>query len=242
MLFHTKGIVLRSVKYGETSLITKIYTAHYGLQSYIIKGVRSPKSKLKAGILQPLTLLDLEAYHRENKNLQHVKEAGTAYIFTDLPFNIAKSSIGIFIIEILLQVIKEEEQNEALFDYLFKTIMELDKATTGLKTFHLRFLISLSRFLGFFPSGIYSAEKKYFDLQNGLFVSSMPTGTPSISDNHAELFSTALIAVSTRQPMPNLDNNSRKELLQNLLTYYSLHVANFKMVRSVKILEDVLRG
>ncbi len=242
MLFGSRGIVLRSIKYGETSLISKIYTEHYGLQSYIIKGARSAKSKIKAGTLQPLTLVNIQAYHRENKNLQHVKEISLAYVFNDLPFNIVKSSLGIFITEILLQAIKEEEENEALFNHLFDTIKELDNAAGSLKIFHLRFLINLSKFLGFSPSGIYTPEKKYFDLQEGTFMPSTPPHPLYLSDEAAEYFSRFNQAIIFNKPLPDLNNRQRNDLLENLLTYYSLHIANFKAIRSVKILEDVLRG
>jgi len=241
MLQQTRGIVFKSIKYGETSLISKIYTEHYGLQSYIVKGIRTSKSKMKAGLLQPLTLLDMQVYRRENKNLQYLRELSPAIIFTEIPFDVRKSSVGIFMIEILLQSIKEEETNPVLFNYLFETINELDKTKKSIKDFHLHFLIHLSKLLGFFPSGNFSEKNNYFDLQEGIFTSSAPPHPLFLSDNSAKVFS-LLIQSAIKKSVSDFNNSERKELLNNILTYYSLHISNFKTIRSVKVLEEVMRG
>ncbi len=242
MLQHTRGIVFRSVKYGETSLISKVYTEQFGIQSYIIKGARSGKSKTKAALLQPLSLLDMQVYHRENKNINHLKEINPAVIFTSIPFDVLKSSVGIFIIEILLQTIKEEEKNPTLFNFLFDTIKELDNQKDSVKDFHLLFLIRLSKLLGFFPSGSFSDRNNYFDLQEGIFTSSPPPHPLFLSGDSALVFSELIQSAVTGKKNSNLSGVKRKELLNNLLTYYSLHISNFKNIRTVRVLEEVLAG
>lgn len=242
MLQHTLGIVFRSVKYGETSLISKVYTEQFGIQSYIIKGARSSKSKTKAGLLQPLSLLDMQVYHRENKNINHLKEINPAVIFTSIPFDVLKSSVGIFMIEILLQTIREEEKNPTLFRFLFDTIKELDERKDSVKDFHLLFLVRLSKLLGFFPSGNFSGRNNYFDLQEGIFTSSPPSHPLFLSGDSALAFSALIQSAENGKTIPDFSSGKRKELLNNLLTYYGLHISNFKNIRTVKILEEVLRG
>src|SRR5690349_2690466 len=101
MYLKTRGIVLHTVKYSETSVISKIYTEKLGLQSYIVKGVRSAKSKSKAALLQPLTLLEMEVSHRENKQLQFIKEYTRAHNYQSIPFHVLKSTIALFLLEVI---------------------------------------------------------------------------------------------------------------------------------------------
>lgn len=242
MLQHTRGIVFRSVKYGETSLISKIYTEQFGLQSYIIKGIRSAKSKMKAGLLQPLSLLDMQVYHRENKNINYLKEISPAVIFTSLPFDVRKSSVGIFMIEVLLQSIKEEEANSALFNFLFRTVKELDEKKDPVKKFHLQFLVRLSKLLGFYPSGNFTEKNCYFDLQEGIYTSSPPPHPVFLSGDSANQFSILIQSTVTERNNLDFSHMQQKELLEHLLSYYSLHISNFKNIRSVQVLEEALRG
>ncbi|MDG1477065.1 MAG: DNA repair protein RecO, partial [Vicingaceae bacterium] len=111
MLTTTKGIVLHHFKYGEKSVIAKIYTQKFGLQSYILNGVRNKKSKNKAVYLQPLSLVEINAVHKEKKGLERVKDIQLYFPFNTIPFDIGKVSIAFFLAEILYKSIKEEEPN-----------------------------------------------------------------------------------------------------------------------------------
>ncbi|MCD4664768.1 MAG: DNA repair protein RecO [Bacteroidales bacterium] len=169
MLHKTRGIVLNKVKYSETSLIVKIYTELFGLQSYLIRGIRNKKSKIKPSLLQHLALIELIVYHKEKKSIQHIKEIKSAYQFKSVPFDIRKSSIIIFLNEILYKVIKEEESNKSLFEFLFNTIQILDINEKGVSDFHLIFLVQLTKFLGFFPKNNFSKTRDNFNLEDGEF-------------------------------------------------------------------------
>src|SRR6266576_857317 len=96
MIHRTRGIVFRTIKFSETSVVSKIYTEKFGMQSYIVNGVRSEKSKTKAAQLQVMSILEMEVYHQENRNLNRIKEMRPAYVFTSLLFEPLKSSIGLF--------------------------------------------------------------------------------------------------------------------------------------------------
>src|SRR5437870_59008 len=127
MVFKTRGIVFSRIKLSETSLIVKIYTKSYGLQSYIVKGARNGSKKTKAPFFHPPNILDLEVYRRENRNLQYLKDFSMSHIFRSLPFNAMKTSIAFFLLEILNSVIREEECNEHLYNFLEDEIKKLDK-------------------------------------------------------------------------------------------------------------------
>ena len=143
-MYHTtRGIVLHCIKYSETSVIAKIYTEKLGLQSYMVKGVRAAKSKSKAAMLQPLTLLEMEVSHRENKGLQYIKEFRRAFIYQSIPFDTLKSTISFFLLEVISKTIREHEPNDELFEFLYESLCALDRAEKLNPDFHLVFLLRL---------------------------------------------------------------------------------------------------
>lgn len=236
MLHHTRGIVLHQVRYSETSLIVKIYTELFGLQSYMIRGVRGKRSNVKAAQIQHLALLDMVVYHRENKDIQNIRELKTAFQFSTIPFDIRKSSIVIFLNEIIYNVIREQEPNPALFQYLFGALQNLDTLEKDISGFHLRFLVQLTRYLGFFPRNNYSSRNPVFDLQEGLFTNQSLHHLLFIEEPLSRYFSALAFEETGTIPIPI---EQRNELLDYILRYYSLHVAGMKPVKSHIVLQTV---
>lgn len=239
---NTKGIVIHHFKYSEKSVIAKVYTENYGLQSYILNGVRNKKSKNKAAYLQPLSLVEITANHKENKGLQRVKTIDLETPFQTIPFDISKSSLAFFIAEILYKSIKEEEANISLFEFLHQSIQVLDLSDNSYSNFHLVFLANLSKYLGFYPHIPISPETNsfYFDLQEGCFLNLLPYHRafvePPISTLLHQVFGANFDAMETLI----IENKQRKMLLSTLLNYYSLHLSNFDNLKTLDILEEVL--
>ncbi|RME94235.1 MAG: DNA repair protein RecO, partial [Bacteroidetes bacterium] len=152
MLLKTRAIVFRTYKYGETSLIVELYTEQKGLRKYIIGGVRSAKARTSAGLLQLMSLIEVVAYEREDKDLNRLKEVRPAYLFQSIPFDVRKGAIGLFMVEIARKAIREREPNAALFHFLFQSFRYLDQTTQGNSNLHLSFLLELSRYLGIAPA------------------------------------------------------------------------------------------
>src|SRR6266498_4517706 len=113
-LHHTKGIVLRTVKYGETSLIITIFTEIFGIQSYLVNGVRAStqKGSGRANLFQPAAILDLIVYHNELRNLQRIKEFKWANLYQHIFSDIKKNAVALFIVELLAKCLKQPEANE----------------------------------------------------------------------------------------------------------------------------------
>lgn len=218
-------------------MISKIYTEAFGIQSYIVNGVRSSKSKVKAGLLQTMTLLDLEVYHRENRNLNRIKEFQAAVVFHSLPFDILKGSVGLFMIEVLNKSIHEEEVNENLFHFIFDKIKSLDEAEEVAPDFLLVFLIELSKQLGFFPDGKFSNITAVFDLREGMFTSSLNIN-PYMMEQNQSIALSGLIQNSKTE----MNGAMRKSLLDSLLKYFEYHVPNFSSPKSLRVLEEVFRS
>ena len=240
MISTTKGIVFHQLKYSETSIIAKIYTEKFGLQSYIIKGARRKKSKTAPGLLQHLSLVELTANHKEKNNIHHLSEIRLVYHFTSIPFNIHKSSILLLINEILYRSIKEEEANAELFDFIYNALQWLDLRESGFANFHLVFLLQLSKYLGFFPKGIYTESSTYFNMESGCFEMQKPFHENYFKKNIASQFS-QLSQVSFENMLEvSLNNTSRNNLLNNIIEYYQLHIPNLGTPKSLKILKEVL--
>lgn len=240
MLITTNGVVLKHFKYSENSVIAKIYTEDYGLQSFLVRGVRSGKSKNKASYVQPLSLVQVTTTYKEQKSLHNVKSIQLAQAYNDIPFNIVKTSLAFFLAEVLLKSIQEEENNPALFEYLFNTFQYLDVTQESCANFHLIFMAQLCKFLGFKPQLPIDVDQTYFfDLQEGLFLSHVPP--------HKEYTAPEKSALLIQLFLCNFKNNNlklnatlRKSLLGVLLDYYHLHLSNFDNLKSLEVLEEVM--
>lgn len=224
MLCKTRGIVLNFIKYRETSIIAKIYTEDYGLKSFIINGVRSKSSKMKVGLFQPLTLLDLVIYYKENSTLNRISEIKCSYPYKSIPFEIRKSAITLFLSEVLTKTLKEENSNLELFEFLNNSLISLDTVEVDYQNFHLQFLFQYSAFLGFAPSTIKDLIGKEHDL----------------IDSQEKIFLEKLIGGDYRENI-ECSNSIRRNCLQFILNFYKYHIENFGEVNSEKILKEVLK-
>jgi len=239
MLHKTRGIVIHTIKYSDSSVIAKIYTEKFGLRTYLIRGIRSKKSKTRPSQLLHLSLLNLVVYEKGNDGLQNLKETELAYQFTSLPFDVIKGSMTLFLNEVLYKSLHEEESNPLLFNFLFDTLVEFDQMEHSFQDFHLLFMIGLSKLLGFYPRDNYSLHNRYFDLQEGNFTSEKPLHNnfmnPAIA---AKLYQ----ALETNQTELQLFDNTkdRNLFMEKLLDFYRLHIPNFGEVKSHVVLHEVL--
>jgi DNA repair protein RecO (recombination protein O) len=240
MIHKTRGIVLHTIKYSETSVIAKIYTEKFGLVSFMIKGARKQKSKIRTAILQPLTLVDLETYFKEKSNLQTLKEITQSTAFSSIPNDIRKNSIVLFIAEILYKTIKEEESNPGLFNYIFNSIEFLDEMEMGIGNFHLHFIIHLTKHLGFYPQEKFTQQKCFFDLEEGTFVTQTPYHLNFLDVHESELLFRFLASTAETLEMIKLSQFVRSELINKILIYYKLHLPGMGEIKSHQVLSTVL--
>jgi DNA repair protein RecO (recombination protein O) len=150
MIQRTKGIVLRTVKYGETSLVVTILTELFGIQSYMVNGVRTngKKGAGRANLFQPISILELEVYHNELKNLQRIKEFKWSHLYKSLFFDVRKNAVALFMVELLQKCLKQPEENPELYSFAEDAFIHLDKSTDAVTAnFPLFFAIQLSTFL-----------------------------------------------------------------------------------------------
>ncbi len=233
----TNAIVLTSLKYGDNSLIVKAFTASDGLKSYMLRGVLSSrKGKLKAAYFQPLTQLEIVAHHRNKGTLESIREAKISYLYRTVHTDIAKNAISLFLAEMLGHSIREEEPNQALYDYLEASLQWLD-SRNEIANFHCYFLIRLTKYLGFYPDTSFK-ERACFDLIEGEFTDT-PSGHPLLTGENLAYFKTFLEVNFDAMQAIKMNKWNRQELLQSLIQYYELHLQGFRKPNSLAILNDV---
>ncbi|WP_333821389.1 DNA repair protein RecO [Ohtaekwangia sp.] len=220
MLHKTRGVVFRFTKYGDTSIIVNIFTELFGMQSYIVNGVRSQSAKSRIALYQPLTLLDLIVYHRENANIMRIKEIKCLYPYHAIPTDIRKSALAMFINEVINKTIKEESHAQELCEFLIQSLIALDQQSK-VENFHLLFLIKLSRFLGF------GAQNK----------NEIVAGR--IASQEAEAMLEQLVSAAYDAPLV-ISNTLRRELLDVLLRFYADHIETLGEMKSVQVLREVM--
>ncbi len=241
MLIACKGIVLNHIKYSETSVIAKIYTDLFGLQSYIIKGVRKSKSKNKLSLLEHLSLIEIVAYHKNlSPGLKTVKEIKSLYQFQTIPFDIHKSSIALFINEILYKSLKEDDKNDVLFDFLYQSIQFLDVCQNKYNNFHLLFMLQYAKILGFYPRNNFDMKHTFFNLNEGLFQSDTPLDAEFISLPCSELLNRLQTCSFEHLSDLEISSTDRRVLLEKLILFYRLHIDGFAKINSLKILQEIL--
>jgi len=240
MLYKTRGIVLKTTNYSESSVIVQVFTEKFGLQSYLINGVKKPKAKIRLNMLQPLHLLDMVVYHKPNGSLQRISELRNQPALQSIPYNVIKSSLAIFINEVLYKSLKLHYEDEPLFNYIFNSIELLDKSEAGLANFHLFFLLSLTKHLGFYPDRTKEKQASFFDLKEGAYVQFQPSHFFIIDKTIIADFSRLINSSFENLAQLFISSQNRKAILSKILDYYSLHVENFGEVKSHLILEEVL--
>lgn len=234
MLIATKGIVFKSIKFQETSLIVKIYTETHGLQTFMVKGVRSTKANGRAAMFQPGMLLDIIMYYREDKSFQSLREYRSAHVYATVMDDIRKSSVLMFLIEVLAQCIQEDTEDHQLFAFISASLKNFDESEFE-ANFHIHFLLEFMKHLGIYPSSRRSSVLTSFNIKEGEFAPFSSSIPFMISEEDSILWNEILLDETL-----NLDRKSRKLILTILLNYYSYHLESFKGVKSLKVLETIL--
>lgn len=240
MLHKTRGIVLKTTLYSENSVVVQMFTEKFGIQSYMINGVKKPKAKIRMNMLQPLHLVEMVVYHKANASIQRISELRPSPIFRSIPYDIIKSTITMFLNEVLYKSIRQQMSDEHLFNFIFNAICWFDESEELNVNFHLAFLLKLSRYLGFAPSSETKSNQSYFDLQEGEFKSMPPVHPYFIDKVDAALFMSLYTLPFEKIIEIKLENKTRRSILDKILVYYTLHTASFGEIRSHQVLEDVL--
>lgn len=238
MLLRTRGIALKVTNYSDNSIVAQVYTEELGLQSYLINGARKPKAKIHVNMFQPLHLLEMVVYVKDNGSLQRIKEAQASPAVQSIPLDITKSAIAIFLNELLYKVLRHQDSDTRLFQFIHQSVVWLDHTTDPIYNFHLCFLMKLSRFLGYMPSSSQVAEP-YFDLASGVFTSHSPAHTFVLQEPHTNLFYRILNSNYDNCHEIHMKHQDRLFLIEQMINFYKLHTENFGKLHSLQVLMEV---
>jgi DNA repair protein RecO (recombination protein O) len=239
MHYKSRAIVLHHLKYGDSGIILSVFTEEHGRKSYLVKGVYSKKSKFRINQLQPSFLIEIEGFHKEGNDFHQLREVQLTYPYTSIPFHPAKSTLALFLGEVLYRVIREEEKNPALFQFLFHAFQLLDLKEDGYADFHLLFLAHLTRYLGISPGREYSSSQSYFDLKKGRFVGSQGDPNLVLDGRSSELLSRVLDRDFDTGQSVLTNHQDRNQVCACLIRYFRFHIEGMPDIRSFEILKEV---
>jgi len=242
MVHDTKGIILRTVKYGETSLICTVFTELLGLQSYMVKGVRTVKARSrKANALFPGSVLDMVVYEQPNKNLQLIKEYQPSFIYQTVQEDVVKNGVALFALEVTGQLIAAHDPQPELFGFLLGFLLHLDRVSSAqIANYPLFFLIQSAKASGYYISGTCQEKTPYADVHEGRFSEYPSVLPPFIGDGNAALMS-ALNQAATMEAISEVKMTAeeRKNITQYFLAFLQLHVPHFRELKTLSVLTAI---
>lgn len=240
--------MLKSVKYGETSLIVSIYTELFGLQSYLLNGIRasSKKGTNKMGFFQPSAILEMEVYHNEFKQLNRVKEYRWSTLYKNIFTDVLKNGVAAYMVELLSKCLKQPESNYGLFAFVEDCLILLDSCEDHIMAnFPIFFATHLTSFFGFSPRNVGSDASKstilLFDIEEGVF-----TNRPIFHNQYLDTKPALILAETLQVRHPNelseINANAaiRRKILDAMEYYYSLHLQDFGKMKTLPVLKELM--
>ncbi len=239
MLVSTEGIVLHFIKYGESSVIATIYTHDYGRHSYIVNAARGKKSQNKASLLQPLFLVEFVAYQKQSRDLHRIKELKNNQVYQNLPFDITKSAIAIFLAEVLYKSINEQESYPEMYDFIKNSLLWFDLMDNNPNNFHNWFLFRLTEYLGFLPDTSRVGFESWFDIKKGAIVHFQPSH-PLYANKEVTGYLVKLANLKIHELGGiEIPRRIRDSITSVLIDYYQLHFDNLGEIKSLNVLREV---
>ncbi|MBR3709858.1 MAG: DNA repair protein RecO [Bacteroidales bacterium] len=236
-----QGFVLQSIRYGDSSLIVRIYTLNFGLQSYMVKGVKGKGSKNRVAFFQPMTFLRfVQSGKPTPSGLAFLRDPEVLYAYQSVPNVMNKSAILMYLAELLSHTLTQQERNENLYQFVYQSLVWLDLVETGYANFPLYFTLEMSRFLGFYPKSNYK-EHSFFDMMEGQFVMAQPQHQYFIDCEGSKMLSLLLNRSIDELSSLTMNGLQRNNLLDGIITFMRLHAPVLKGLQSHEVLKEVLR-
>ncbi len=242
MLCKSRAIVLKTIKYSETSLVVKAYTEQFGLKSFLVRGVRKKHAKNSSNLFQPLNIIEVVFSEKQSTALIIPKEISLGYTYQSIPFDLYKSSVILFMNELIYRSVHEEEANNELFQLLYHFLVHIDNTQERVANTHLVFSFHLTMHLGFFPLGSFSPEEPYFLLREGVFSKYSPHDELSLNQQESELLHLLVNAELENCHEIEISNQARNRMLEIIILYYQLHLIGFGEIKSLEVLNQVFHS
>lgn len=235
----SKAVVLRTVKYSDTSVVAETYTEAAGRAGFIVRIPKSRRAAVRSTLFTPLALLELEWNQRPQARLQHVCSARPYVVYSSMPYDPHKACIALFIAEFLRAALREQQRDAAMFGFIEMSVRWLDAESGGCANFHIAFLLRISRYLGIMPNFDGFAENRFFDLQNGCYCVSRPQHGHAVEPGEAVLLPSLMRMEYDTSSRFAFTRSQRGRLLDTINEYYSLHLPSYPGLKSLSVLHEV---
>ena len=237
--YTARGVVIGTLKYGEKGMVVQMLTSTLGRQSYMVQGLGSRRGRgARPALFQPMFARECAGLESPKMEMHRLGEVHAGIVLQSIPFDVKKSSIALFMAEVLYRLVKESEANAMLFDFVWGSVEALDTAAEGVANFHLWFLSNLCRFLGFSPGNEYMPDA-WFDTAEGVYTAAAPPCEHAMSQENALIFRDMLECDVRYLGEIGLNRRQRVDFLAALLAYYGYHLDTIHSVQSVRILQEV---
>ena len=239
MIINTKAVVLRTIKYGDASVVADLLTEEMGRMAFIVRIPKTQKAKVRKQFFQPLSVIEIMFDHRPKASLQRISDARMAMPFLSIPFDPVKLSISLFLAEFIYYSTRDEQLNRPLFQYVVNSIAWLDAAVGDYANFHLVFMMRLSRFIGFYPNLDATDDTCYFDLRSASFCRQAPLHSDFLQPAEAGRISTLMRMYYESMRLFRLNRQDRNRITEIILAYYRLHVPNMPDLQSFSVMREL---
>lgn len=235
--FSTPALLLRKTPYSETSLVLKFLTEDDGVQSYIFQGAQR-KGK-KGNILQSLAWVEISGFKRADSTLGKITEVSFVEQWRLIPDDIYRSTIVMFITELLNKVLTEETNEGEIYNFLVHFLQRLDQAPFP-KEAHLFFLVQMIHYLGIQPQNIAMEQARYFDFLEGTFLQHEPPHHVFESGAKVKhLYQSFQLEAIDQSCFAN--GKERLEVMQTLLQYMAVHFDELDDLKTLDVLETIFQ-
>ncbi|MGB0806336.1 MAG: DNA repair protein RecO [Salibacteraceae bacterium] len=236
MIQNTRGIVLHKTNFSETSLVVQVYSMHFGRISLLIHGAKKKKSRNKSAHFEPLSIIEISGNFSNTEKLIRPSEVKSYIPLINIQTQLSKRLIALFLAEVIHRSIKESYQEIDLYNFIEKSLFQLENSSDNVANFHLVFLLKLCRFLGIYPL---LGQGEYFSISEGVFLNSVPTNGVYLNGDEKNVFYSLLGTNIAECHTLSLDKQQRKNALKNILDYYKVHIVGMGEVKSHEVLETI---
>lgn len=236
--YKARGVVLGTLKYGEKGIIVHMLTDTHGRQSYMLQGIKPTAKGSRMALLQPMFAVEFEGLTSTKMSMHRLRDLVPGMVLQSSPFDVRKSTMSLFMAEVLYRLVKDNEPSEALFDFVWGSVAALDALEEGVANFHLWFLANLSRPLGFSPDNEYR-EGAWLDIRDGHYTRTPLLPSLALDADNARLLHDMLECDVRYLGEIGLNRTQRVAFLEAMLKYYAYHLESIKSVESIRILQEV---
>lgn len=238
MLVKSKAIILKTYPYGDSGLIVKMFTKELGLMSFLALGVKKNNSKNSSSLFMPLQLVELVFYKKETDQLQKIKEIAVYYQPIDKYIKPQKMGVVMFVSEVIIKSVHEHHEDEKLYAFLEKIIIELDEVSQ-VTNFPINFLSHLMNYLGVKPKLNFTQDCCYFNIQDGQFQSEY-IAYKHIMDKKLSEYLHHVYSKDQFTENNTLSYQERISLLDYMVMYLKTHALHTKSINSIEVLHSIM--